>query len=204
MNSATAHPKSKLDCVLVLLVLIQIVYACWEIMWQQYSYQPIAVYLCVLLVLPCYMRGSRWPWAMLFLFSVHILHAAIFLYHNWYYNNDAYPRWLAILQFAASPLCLRVLGSQAKEHSIDWGEFAKVLGAIAITAGLIFIRGEYFPAFACIEFSRPVKRWEYLVDYSGFSLCWTLLVLWCSYSVISVLAWLAWRHFSIHPTEANP
>ena len=203
MNTAIAHPKSRLDWAVVLLVLLQMFYVCWEIVWQQYRYEPIAVYLCVLLVLPCYMRGSGWAWAMLFLFSVHILHEAIFLYHNWYYDNDAYPRWLAFLQFAASPLCLRILALRVKDYSVDWGEFSRVLGAIAITAVLIFIRGAYFSPFACIEFSRPVSRWEYLVDYSGFTLCWTLLLLWCCYAAISTVTWLAARHLSIRPTEAH-
>jgi hypothetical protein len=78
--------------VVVLLVFIEMSYACWEIVWQQYGYQPIVVYFYLLWVLPCFLRGSRWAWGMLFLFSVHILHEAIFLYHSWYYSNDAYSR----------------------------------------------------------------------------------------------------------------
>jgi hypothetical protein len=203
MNASIANPTPKLNAAIVFLVLLQMAYACYEIREQRYGIASIAIYVAVIVALPGYIRGSKWAWAMLFLFSVYILHEAIFLYHNWYYSPDAYPRWLAVLQFAVSPLCLRVLGSGANSHSIDKQEFAKVFGSIPIAAGLIFIRGKYFSPFTCIEFSRPVKRWEYLVDYSGFGWWRTLLLLWCCYAGICIMTWVTARYISARSTQAH-
>jgi hypothetical protein len=204
MNDSIANPKSRLDAAVVILVLLQMPYGCYEILQQQYSFASITIYVAVILALPAYVRVSKWAWALLFLFSVYILHSAIILYHNWYYAMDAYPRWLALLQFGVSPLCLRTLGSQAKSHSIDIHEFAKVLGAIAIAAGLIFVRGKYFPAFAGIEFPRPVMRWEYLVEYAGFWWWRRLLLLCCCYAGICVFTWVAARYILTRSTQAHP
>lgn len=204
MNESMANPKSRLDAVVVFLVLIQMAYGCYEIHELQYSIASISIYMTAIVSLLGYNSGNKWAWAILFLFSVYILHSAIFLYHNWYYAHDSYCRWLAVLQFAVSPLCLRVLGSGVKSHSINRQEFAKIIGAIAITAGLIFIRGAYFPAFVSIEFPRPVKRWEYLVEYSGFWWWKTLLLLWCCYAGICIVAWVTARYISTRSTHTHP
>ncbi len=181
--------SSRLDLFVAVLVLLQMSYGVWEIHYQQYSFASIAIYATAILTLLAYMRGNKMAWGMLFMFCLYILHEAICLYHNWYYAMDDYPRWLAVLQFAVAPVCLRVLAARTKSHSINRHEFAKVLGAVAIAAGMIFIRGKYFPAFGGIEMSRPVKMWEYLVDYSGFALWRTLLLMWCCYAGISILVW---------------
>jgi hypothetical protein len=183
-------PKSKLDAVVLFLVLLQMVYCLWELSTHPLKYMLLGVYAIVFFALPAYLRGKKWAWALIFLFSVYILHQAIFLKHNWYYESSyPSPLWLAILLIIASPLCLRVLGAGAKSHSIDRREFGKVLGAIALFAIIIFIRANLLsPGEA--HYGRPLTRWEYLVYAKVFrwESDWMILaLLWLSYAAIAIV-----------------
>jgi hypothetical protein len=208
MNTLITSPKSRLDTVVVFLVLLQIVYCCWEVFtlhpkgspWQ-FMLPSIAIYAIILFALPGYIRGQKWAWAMIFLFSLYVLHQTIILNQHW---HDGIERSLALLEFVASPLCLWILSSTAKNHSICRQEFAKVLGAIAVTVAVIFVRGNYFSPIVGLQFVRSFSPWVFIEAMSQITAWRMLMLLWCSYAGICIIAWIAARYIPTRSTQAHP
>jgi hypothetical protein len=160
----------------------------------------IATYSIIIFALPGYIRGQRWAWAMIFLFSLYILHQAIILKLYWHGGIE---HSFAIVEIVASALCLRILSSTAKNHSICRQEFAKVLGAIAIAIAVIFVRGNYFPPIS-VMVPSVCSPWVSIETMSQITAWRMLMLLWCSYAGICILAWIAARYIPARSAQAHP
>ena len=189
-------PESKQDALVVLLVLLQTFYCLWEVFYWS-SYLPlmlpsIGIFVIVIVALPSYLNGRRWAWALIFLFSLYILHQAIFLENRWDWDFDLYvPKWIALLDLTASALCLRFMASTAKTHSIDRLEFARVLGAVAIAVGAIYVKGGLSPLglwpWALI---RGYADWDFIVGESALQPWMILALLWTCYAGLCLASWI--------------
>lgn len=208
MNTLIARPKSKLDTAVVLLVFLQIVYCYWEAFlflgtprfypWR-FLLPAIATYAIILFALPGYIRGQKWAWAMIFLFSLYILHQTFILK---LYGQRGMEGSLAILEIVVSALCLRILSSTAKDHSIVRGEFAKVLGAIALAVAVIFVRGNYFSPN--VDLVVPsVSPWLVIESNSQFTAWRMLMLLWCCYAGLCIIAWITAHTIPTRSAQAH-
>jgi hypothetical protein len=208
MNTLIASSKSRLDTVAVLLVLFQFLYCCWELStlhpkgvpWQ-IMLPVIATYAIIIFALPSYIRGQKWAWAMLFLFSIYVLHQTIIVKFYWHSGIE---QSFAIVEIVASALCLRILSSTAKNHSICRQEFAKVLGAIAVTVAVIFIRGNYFPPIPGIIITSGFSSWVSMETMSQITAWRMLLLLYGSYAGIFTVAFIASRYIPTRSAQAHP
>jgi hypothetical protein len=207
MNILTASSKSRLDTIAVLLVLFQFLYCCWELFtlhpqnipWQ-IMLPLIATYAIIIFTLPGYFRGQKWAWAMLFLFSIYVLHQTIIVKFYWHGGIE---QFFAIVEIVASALCLRILSSTAKSHSICRKEFAKVLGTIAITIAVIFVRGNYFPPIYDIVIPSIFSSRVFVETMSQITAWRMLILLYCSYAGIFIIAFIAARYFPSRSTQAH-
>jgi len=139
---------------------------------------------------------------MIFLFSLYILHQAFLLRLYW---NDGTEHSLALLELVASAVCLRILSSTAKNHFICRGEFAKVLGAIAMAAAVIFVRGSYFPPIRNLYIpSFSISPWVVIETMSQITAWRMLMLLWCCYAGICIIAWIAARYILDRSIQAHP
>jgi len=203
MNTLIASPKSRLDTVVVFLVLLQIVYCCWELFTRlawQFMLPSIATYAIVIFALPSYIRGRKWAWAMIFFFSLYIMHQTIILKLYWHGGIE---HSFAIVEIIASALCLRILSSTAKNHSICRMEFAKVLGAIAMTVAVIFVRGHYFPPISGIIIPSDFSPWVSIETLSQITAWRMLILLYFSYAGICIIAWIAARYIPARSAQAH-
>jgi len=160
----------------------------------------MVIYAIIFFALPGYVRGQKWAWAMIFLFSLYILHQTFILK---LYLHGGMERSLAILEIVASALCLRILSSTAKSHSICRGEFAKVLGAIAIAVAVIFVRGNYFPPISKM-FVPTVSPWLSIESMSQITAWRMLMLFWCCYAGICLIVWITARYIPTRSTQAHP
>jgi hypothetical protein len=207
MNSIIGGNKTRPDAAVVFLVFLQIAYCCWEVFFSFPGIYPlrvklpaIVIYAIILFALPGYIHGHKWAWAMIFLFSLYILHQTFILKLYWHNGME---RYLAILEIVASALCLRILSSTAKDHSICRREFAKVLGAIAIAVAVIFVRGNYIPPFSSI-FAPSFSPWVSIESKSQITAWRMLMLVWCCYAGISLIAWITARCIPTRSTQAHP
>jgi hypothetical protein len=207
MNTLIARSKSRLDKVAVLLVLFQFLYCCWEfstlhpkgVPWQ-IMLPVIAAYAIIIFVLPSYIRGQKWAWAVLFLFSTYVLHQTIIVKFYWHSGIE---QSFAIVEIVTSALCLRILSSTAKGHSISRHEFAKVFGAIALAVAVIFIRGNCFPPNPGIVASG-FSSWVSMETMSQITAWRMLLLLYASYAGILTIAFIAARYILTRSAQAHP
>ncbi len=205
MNFKIATTKSKVDVAVVLLVCLQIAYCYWEVFicfggaypWRAIL-PPITTYSIIVFALLGYMRGQKWAWAMIFLFSLYILHQTFIL--RLYGGIE---RSFAITEIIASALCMRILSSTAKDHSIGWWEFSKVLSAIALAVAVIFVRGNYFPPDSTM-FTTTVSQWVFIEMMSQMTAWRMLLLFWCCYAGICIIIWIASRYIPTRSTQAQP
>jgi hypothetical protein len=208
MNTLITSPKSRLDTVVVLLVLLQFLYCCWELFtlhpkglpWR-FMLPSIATYTIIVFALPSYIRGQKWAWAMIFLFSVYILHQTIILKLYWHSGIE---KSFAIVEIVASVLCLRILSSTAKNHCICRKELAKVLGAIAVTVAVIFVRGNYFPPIPGVIIPSDFSSWVSIETMSQITAWRMLMLLYCSYAGIFIVAYIAARYIPMRNAQAHP
>jgi hypothetical protein len=206
MNAPIASIKSRLDAVVVILVFLQIAYCYWEPFISFRGVYPwrvilpaIATYSIIIFALPGYMRGQKWAWAMIFLFSLYILHQTFILRLYWHGGIE---HSFAIAEIVASALCMRILSSTAKDHSIGWWEFSKVLSAIAIAEAVIFVRGNYFPSDSTM-FTTTVSQWVFIESMSQITAWRMLLLFWCCYAGICLIIWIAARYILTRSTQAH-
>ncbi len=201
MNALIARPKSRFDTAVVFLVFLQIAYCCWEVFLSPSGVYPwrvmlpaIATHSIIIFALPGYIRGQKWAWAMIFLFSLYILHQTFILK---LYLHGGIEHSFAIVEIVASALCLRILSSTAKNHSICRKEFAKVLGAIAMTVSVIFLRGNYFPPILLDRFASAFSAWGSIEVMSQITAWRMLLLLYCSYAGICIIAWITAQYILV-------
>ncbi len=206
MNTLIGSPKSRLDTVAVFLVLLQIIYCCWELFTLHPKSLPwhfmllsIATYAIIIFALPGYIRGKKWAWAVIFLFSLYILHQTFIL--KLYGGLE---RSFTIVEIIVSVLCLRILSSTAKGHSICRKEFVKILVAIAIAVAVIFVRGNYFSPFVGHQFVSAFSRWVSMEAMSQITAWKMLLLLYCSYAGICIIALIAARYLPARSAQAHP
>ncbi len=207
MNALIASTKSRLDAVVVFLVFLQITYCYWEVFisfggvygWRAIL-PTIATYSIIFVALPGYVRGQKWAWAMIFLFSLYILHQTFVLKLYWHGGIE---HSFAVTEIIASALCLRILSSTAKDHSICRGEFAKVLGAIAIAIAVIFVRGNYFPPGRDI-LVPTVSPWLFIESMSQITAWRMLMLFWCCYAGICLIVWITMRYIPARSTQSHP
>ncbi len=205
MNFQIVTTKSRVDAAVVFLVCLQIAYCYWEIFicfggvypWRAIL-PAIATYSIIVFALLGYMRGQKWAWAMIFLFSLYILHQTLIL--KLYGGIE---RSFAIAEIIASALCMRILSSTAKDHSIGWREFAKVLSGIAIAVAVIVVRGNYFPPFSDMP-NTTVSKWVFIELMSQITAWRMLLLFWCCYAGICLIIWIAARYIPTRSTQALP
>jgi hypothetical protein len=160
----------------------------------------IATYTIIIFALPSYIRGQKWAWAMIFLFSVYVLHQTIIVKLYWHSGIE---KSFAIVEIVASALCLGILSSTAKNHCICRKELAKVLGAIAATAAVIFVRGNYFPPIPDVIISSAFPSWVSIETLSQIAAWRMLMLLYCSYASIFIIAYIAARYFPMRNAEAH-
>jgi hypothetical protein len=189
-------PESKQDALVVLLVLLQSFYCFWEVFYSgsrlALMLPSLGTLLIVIVALSSYLKGRRWAWALIFLFSLYILHQAILLENRWDWDFDPYvPKWIALLDLTASALCLRFMASNAKTHSIDRLEFARVLGAIAIAVGVIYAQGGFSPwGLWPWDLIRGYVNWDFIVEGSALQPWMILALLWTCYAGLCLASWI--------------
>ena len=189
-------PESKQDALVVLLVLLQTFYCFWEVFYSgcrlPLILPSIGILVIVILALPSYLHGRGWAWALIFLFTLYILHQAILLKNRWDWDFDSYvPKWIALLDLTASALCLRFMASTAKTHSIDRLEFARVLDAIAIAVGVIYVKGGFSPlGLWPWDLIRGYVNWDFIVGESALQPWMILALLWTCYAGGYVISWI--------------
>jgi len=207
MNLIIANPKSKLDTAAVFLVILQWLYCAWELVtlhpkglpWQ-FMLPAVATYSLIVFALPGYFRGKQWAWDLIFLFSVYVLHQAIIMKLYWHGGIE---QSFAVVEIVASLLCLRILCSAAKLHSICRKEISKVLGAIAVTLAVIFVRGEYFPPIPDVIVSSFSLSWVSVETMSQITAWRMLLLLYCGYAGIFMITFITARFIPTRSAQAH-
>jgi hypothetical protein len=201
-------PKPKRDVIVMFLVGLQLIYFCMNVyadlayfktLWSKYTLPQIVICIALIPIVWGYIRGMRWAWALVFLFSIYILHEAILLKNEWNWlvdSNSLIPRWIALLEVFASSLCLRFLASTTKTHSINGLVFTRVLGAVAIVVGIIYARAVYFSLWSywlrdlIWDLIGGYVTWGFIVGESALQPWMILALLWTCYAGICLASWI--------------